>query len=66
MDIQTVLITAIKSLIRGFSDINRIRSNIQIFGQCYRIRIGPDYTTKILDRIRIAKISDPINIRQAE
>jgi len=33
----------------------------QIFGQYCRIRIGLDYTVKILDWIRIAKISDPFN-----
>ena len=33
----------------------------QIDGQVYRIRIGPDYTRKILDWIRIAKISKLFN-----
>jgi len=33
----------------------------QIFGQCYRIRIGLDYTMKILDWIWIANITDPFN-----
>jgi len=46
MDIQTALITAVKCLIRVFSDINGLD---QIFGQCYRIRISLDYTMKILD-----------------
>jgi len=31
------------------------------FGHYYRIRIGLDYKMKILDWIRIAKISDPFN-----
>jgi len=33
----------------------------QISGQVYRIRIGPDYSKKILDWIRIAKISNLFN-----
>jgi len=33
----------------------------QIFGQVYRIWYGTDYKMKILDWIRIAKISDPCN-----
>jgi len=33
----------------------------QIFGQVHRIRIGPDYSMKILDWIRIAKISNLFN-----
>jgi len=33
----------------------------KIFGQVYRIRIGPHYSIKILDCIRIAKISDLFN-----
>jgi len=33
----------------------------QIFGQYFRIGIGLFYTIKILDWIRIAKISDPFN-----
>jgi len=35
----------------------------QIFGQFYRIRIGPDCTMKILDWIRITKISNLFNTR---
>jgi len=33
----------------------------QILGHVYRMRIGPDYSMKILDRIRIVKISDLFN-----
>jgi len=33
----------------------------QIFGQVYRIRVGPDYSLKILDWSMIAKISDRFN-----
>jgi len=33
----------------------------QIFGQVYRIRTGPDCSMKILDWIRIAKISNLFN-----
>jgi len=33
----------------------------QIFGQVYRIKIGLDYSIKILDWIRIAKISNLFN-----
>jgi len=33
----------------------------QIFGQVYRIRIGPDYSMKTLDWIRIAKIFNLFN-----
>jgi len=32
-----------------------------MFGQFYRIRIGLDYTMKILDWIRTAIIFDPFN-----
>jgi len=40
----------------------RIQTGLdQIFGQVYRIRIGSDYSVKILDWIRIAKISDLFN-----
>jgi len=41
-----------------FSDINRIGSNIWIV---LLVRIGLDYALKILDWIRIAKISNPFN-----
>jgi len=41
-----------------FSDINRIGSNIWTG---LPDRIGPDYSMKILDWIRIAKISDLFN-----
>jgi len=58
MDIQLALISAVKCLIRVFSDINRIGLNIRTV---YRIRIGPDYSKKILDWIRIPKISDLFN-----
>jgi len=49
MDIQTALIILVKCLIRVFSDINRIGTNI-----CtgLPVRIGPDYSIKILDWIR--------------
>jgi len=33
----------------------------QIFGQVYWIRIGPDYTMKILDWVGIAKIFNLFN-----
>jgi len=46
MDIQTTLITAAKSLIRGFVRIETGLDNI--FGPVHRIRIGPDYSMKIL------------------
>ena len=36
----------------------------EIFGQVYRIRIAPDYSMKILDWIRIAKVSDLFNTRK--
>ena len=40
----------------------RIQTGLdQIFGQVYRIRIGPEYSMKILDWIRIAKISNLFN-----
>jgi len=59
MDIQTALITAIKCLIRVFL---RILTRLdQVFGQVYRIRIGPDCSMKILDWTRIAKFSNLLN-----
>jgi len=58
MVIQTALITGVICLSRDFSDINRIGSNIWHF---YRIKIELEYTMKILDWIRIAKIFDPFN-----
>jgi len=58
MDNQNALITAAKCLIRVFW----IETGLdQIFGQVYRIRIGPDYSKKILDWIRIPKNSDLFN-----
>jgi len=63
-NIQTALITAVKCLIHGvFSDINRIG---KIFGHVYRNRIGLDYTMKIFDWIRMAKISDRFNTTTKE
>ena len=51
MDIQTALITAVWCLIRVFSDINRIGSNIWTD----LLRIGPDCSMKILDWIGLQK-----------
>jgi len=60
MDIQTAFITAVKRLIIRFF---RTSTGLdQTFGQVYQIRIGPDYSMKILDWSRIAKISDLFNI----
>jgi len=51
----------VKCLIREF--IFRIKIEVdQIFEQVYRIRIGQDFSMKILDWIRIAKLSDLFNI----
>ena len=61
LDIQTALISAVKYWIRVFF---RIWTGLdQIFGQVYRIRIRPDYSTKTLDWIRIAIISNLFNTR---
>ena len=44
---------------RLFTDLTGLE---QIFGPYYRIMIGLDETMKILDWVRVAKISDPFNI----
>ena len=50
----------VKCLIREF--VFRIKTEVdQIFEQVYRIRIGQDFSMKILDCIRIAKLSDLFN-----
>jgi len=59
MDIQTALITAVKCLIKGFFEYKP--DWIKYFWQVYRALIGPDYSMKILDWIRIAKISNFFN-----
>jgi len=41
--------------------IQRFFRIYQIFGKFYRIWLGPDYSMKMLDWIRIAKISDLFN-----
>ena len=58
--IQTLLITVVKCLIIFF----RISTGLdQIFGPYYRIRIGLNYATKILEWNRFAKISDSFNTK---